>query len=300
VAISIEFKAGTVNLVEAKVKKNNIEVKRSHTFEFPETWIDSAGIQDMDSLVLLFEQNFEDQGFKDRTCSICINNSSIIYRELNVPKIEEKKMPLLVRSEMMDVLNLTPDYIMDFIVLEEVETDGVQSYRLLAVAIHTTALESYITLMKRLKLNLVSIDSATNAIIKTVDLLPSINEKDQVIIVDVGNGHLRLYLFEAGKYVLSRNTRLIGLNENSKEEIISTIEDNINKMIQFSYTRGAKGGIKDIVLIGQDEILAELKTRVIEDLIVPCDFLECPSFVTSNQPFQSRYVNAIGTLVRKG
>jgi Tfp pilus assembly PilM family ATPase len=300
VAISIEFKAGTVNLVEAKVKKNNIEVKKSHTFEFPETWIDAAGIQEMDSLVLLFEQNLEDQGFRDRSCSICINNSSIIYRELNVPKIEDKKMPLLVRSEMMDVLNLSPDYIMDFIVLDEIETEGVHSYRLLAVAIHSTALESYITLMKRLKLNILSIDSATNAIIKTVGLIPSISEKDQVIIVDVGNGHLRLYLFETGNYVLSRNTRLVGLNENSREEIISTIEDNINKMIQFSYTRGAKGGIKDIVLIGQDEILTDLKNRVTEDLIVPCEVLECPSFISWDQPFQSKYINAIGTLVRKG
>jgi Tfp pilus assembly PilM family ATPase len=256
-AISIEFKSGIINLVEAKVKKNNIEVKKSHSFEFPESWVDAAGIQEMDSMVLLFEQVLEDQGFDDKVCTICINNSSIIYRELNVPKIEDRKMPLLVRSEMMDVLNLTPDYIMDFIVLDEIEVDAVQSYRLLAVASLSSALESYITLMKRLKLKLVTIDSATNAIIKTVGLTPSINEKEQVILVDVGSGHLRLYLFELGQYILSRNTRLVSLNDSSREEVIATIEDNINKMIQFSYTRGTKGGIKNIVLIGQDESLSQ-------------------------------------------
>jgi Tfp pilus assembly PilM family ATPase len=299
-AISIEFKSGIINLVEAKVKKNNIEVKKSHSFEFPESWVDAAGIQEMDSMVLLFEQVLEDQGFDDKVCTICINNSSIIYRELNVPKIEDRKMPLLVRSEMMDVLNLTPDYIMDFIALDEIEVDAVQSYRLLAVASLSSALESYITLMKRLKLKLVTIDSATNAIIKTVGLTPSINEKEQVILVDVGSGHLRLYLFELGQYILSRNTRLVSLNDSSREEVIATIEDNINKMIQFSYTRGTKGGIKNIVLIGQDEILPDLMKRVAEDLFVPCEVLESPLFISGDQPFQSRYINAIGALVRKG
>jgi Tfp pilus assembly PilM family ATPase len=299
-ALAIEFKSGMVNLVEARVKKNNIEVKKAHSFEFPEFWIDATGIQEMDTLVLLFEQVFEDLGFKEKTTYISINNSSIIYRELIVPKIDDKKLPLLVRSEMMDVLNLTSDYIMDFIVLDEVEVDGAASYRLLAVASLSSALESYMSLMKRLKLKLVSIDSATNSIIKTVSMSPSIIEKEQVILVDIGSGHLRLYLFELGQYVLSRNTRLVNLSESSKEEVIATIEDNINKMIQFSYTRGTKGGIKSIVLVGQDEILAELKKRVSEDLFVPCDVLECPSFVTWDQPFQSKYINAIGALVRKG
>lgn len=299
-ALSIEFKTGVVNIIEARVKKNNVEVKRSHSFEFPELWVDVAGIQEMDSLVLLFEQVLEDQGFRDKSCSICINNPSIIYRELNVPKIEDKKMPLLVRSEMMDVLNLTPDYIMDFIVLDEIDIDGVASYRLLAVASLSKALESYMTLMKRLKLNLTTIDSATNSIIKIVNLIPTINAMEQVIIVDVGNGHLRLYLFEMGQYILSRNTRLVTLNDSSREEIIATIEDNLNKMIQFTYTRGAKSGIKNVVLIGQEEILPDLKNRVFDDLLVPCEILECPTFVSWDQPFQSKYINAIGTLVRKG
>jgi len=296
--ISIEFKSGVVNIVEAKVKKYNIEVKKVYSFDFPEEWIDSTGILDMNNLVLLFEQVLKEQGFKEKQCSICLNNSSVIYRELNVPKIEDKKMPLLVRSEMMDVLNLTPDYIMDFTILEELTEESTETYRLLAVACPSSAIESYMLLMKRLKLKLVSIDSATNSIIKTVSLIPAISQKEQAIIVDVGSGHLRLYLFEMGLYVLSRNNRLVSLNESTREEVIATIEDNVNKMIQFSYTRGAKVGIKNIVLIGRDEILPDLQQRISDDLAVPCEIMQCPSFVYWNQQFESKYVNAIGTLVR--
>ena len=69
--ISIEFKSGVVNIVEAKVKKYNIEVKKAYTFDFPEEWIDSTGILDMNNLVLLLEQVLKEQGFKEKQCSIC-------------------------------------------------------------------------------------------------------------------------------------------------------------------------------------------------------------------------------------
>lgn len=297
--LSIEFKTGVINLVEAKVRKSSIDIKKVHSFEFPENWVDQSGIIEMDLIEILFEQIFRDLRFTEKTCSICINNSSIIYRELIVPKIDDKKMPLLVRSDMMDALNLTPDYIMDFIILNELDVEGTPSYRLLAVASQSMAIESYITLMKRLKLKLLAIDSATNSVLKIIDTLPSVASKEQVIVADVGSGHLRLYLFEFGQYVLSRNTRLISFNETTQEENIVTIEDNINKMIQYSYTRGNKSGIKDILIFGQDEILNDLKARINEDLLVPCSILESPTFVHWDETFQTKYTNAIGTLVRK-
>src|SRR5690606_8670903 len=134
---------------------------------------------------------------------------------------------------------------------EIVDEDNRESYRLLAVAILDSALESYLNLMKALKIKPVVVDSATNSIIKVVSTIPDMERMDQVIITEIGNGHLRLYLFDRGNYVLSRNIRMVSYDELTKDEYLSTIGDNISKMIQYSFTRGIKNGIDKIFLIGK-------------------------------------------------
>ena len=230
---------------------------------------------------------------------MCINNSSIIYRELVVPRIEEKRLPLLVRSEMMSVLNLTPDYVMDYRILEEVSDNEKSLYRILAVAIQDKALETYIGVLKDCKLKINSIDSATNAIIKLSNDLNIFTDNQQLILADIANNHLRLYLFENGKYSLSRYNRLMVFNENSEESFIDSIVDNINKMVQFSYTRYDGQNAKKIVLTGIDNILPTVKKRISEELVIPCDILDKPQYIESEVKYQQCFINAVGTLIRK-
>lgn len=298
--IVFEFKNDTVNLVEARSKSNLFDVKKSFSISIPEEWIDSQGIKEMDDLYLLISSTMDMERFKTKDAIICINNSSVIYREIVVPSIDKKKMALIVRSEMMDVLNLTPEYIMDYIVIDEFEgEDQTKMSRLLAVASHSTAIESYIELMRKLKLKLTTIDTSTNSIIKMIDASPDLKSIEQLILVDIGKKYLRLYLFELGKYVLTRNAKISPMNEVTDEEAINIIEDNINKMIQFSFTRENKSGEKKIVIMGRDIILEELKSKVLTDLLVPCDILQKPSFVNSQGEFETFFINAYSALIRK-
>lgn len=302
-AIGIEFKNGSVNLVEAKVKRNSVVCKSAFSFDFEGDWIDQQGISDsnFDNLLMVFEQKLEEFGLSDiREGYVCLNNTSVIYREIITPKIDEKKLAFIVRSEMMDTLNLTPDYIMDFIILESIlDENEREAYRLLAVAVLDSALESYINLLRSLKIKPVVIDSATNAIIKVMETYPVMEKMDQVIITEVGDGHLRLYLFDRGQYILSRNVRLVTYSDFAKDEYLDTIEDNISKMIQFSYTRGIKNGVDKIFLIGKDEILDEINERVNKNLLVDSEILSQPSFVDGDCEFQTQYTNVLGTMLRK-
>lgn len=302
-ALGIEFKNGSINLVEAKLRKNGVMCKSTYSFEFSDEWIDQQGIRDydFDNLVMLFEEKLTDFNITDKKeAYLCLNNSSVIYREVITPRIDEKKLALIVRSEMMEALNLTPNYIMDYIMLEEtVDENNRDSYRLLAVAILDSALESYLNLMKALKIKPVVVDSATNAIIKVVSMLPEMERMDQVILTEIGNGHLRLYLFDRGNYVLSRNIKMVSYDELTKDEYLSTIEDNISKMIQYSFTRGIKNGIDKIFLIGKDEVLQEIKENVSKNLLVECRILEQPEFVNGTCPYKTQYMNVFGTMLRK-
>lgn len=297
-ALSIEIRNGFVYLVEARTTKSSVGVQKTHFYSFPEEWVTETGVNNPEDFSSLLMQNLREQNMRDKKVYICINNNSVIYRELNLPRVEERKIPLLVRSEMMSALNLTPDYIMDYVYLNEVESDGSMYYRVLGVAMLKTAIESILDVAKRCHLQVQVIDSATNSILKLVQDNKLVQESDQLIIADVGNGHLKLYLYENGEYALSRNNKLMAYSETTSEEMISTIVDNINKMVQFSYTRRLGTDSKRVVLCGIDELLEELQKQVTENLLIECEILKKPHFVNGLK-FENRYVNAIGTLLRK-
>ena len=251
-------------------------------------------------LGILLSQAIKDNGFKSKDVILTLNNSSVIYRELYLPRIEAKRLALIVRSEMMEVLNLTPDYIMDFVVLDEsVSDEGKPMVRVLAVASPSLAIRSYLELIKQTKLRLKCIDTATNSVLKFVELTPELRSLEQFILVDIGTSQLRLYLFDEGKYVLTRNTRLTMIGQATDTDAVYFIEDHINKMIQYSYTRGNKSGIKKIVLAGNEEFMESLCSRVEEDLLVPCESLKKPDFVSMSNTFSPNSLNAIGALLRK-
>lgn len=297
-ALSVEIRSGFVYLIESKSKSGQHSISKTLSYEIPDSWIDNQGIKEIDAFGELLAENLTKNNVKEKDCILCINNPSIIYRELMIPKIDDKKTPMIVRSEMMNALNLTPDYIMDFIVLEEIKKEDDSLLRVLAVAMLESSIESYLKAFKKAKRNVVAIDSATNAIIKLANESKIFADDDPVILVDVGNSNLRLYLFENGMYVLSRNARLVSYSEGDKESVIPIVEDNINKMIQFSYTRSKKA-IKKIVLMGVDELLPDIQKVLFDSLFVPCDILQLPPSFVSTVGFQAKYVNAYGALLRK-
>jgi type IV pilus assembly protein PilM len=297
-ALSIEIRNNEVYLIDSKVTKSKVSIRKTHMFPFDPDYLDQTGIINKENFSLLLNQHLEAQEIKEKSCTICLNNSSIIYRELYIPKVDDKKLHLLVRSEMMSVLNLTPDYIMDFIVLEEVVKDEDPMYRVLAVAVIDKAIASYLETMKMAGLKVDIIDSATNAMIKLLDYADVTNTSHQLIVADVGNGYVRLYLFDDGLYVLSRNIKLPDIDDSNHESLLATVEENISKMVQFSYTRNTKG-ISNIILVGHDNLLQNLKTNVTESLGITCDVFSDLLQQQSIEGFQNTYVNTLGVLLRK-
>lgn len=298
-ALSIEICRSCVYLVQARVKKTKVVIQKKDCFEFPEEWISDKGITNVEDFSNLLTNKIKSGGFNGKSTNLCINNSSIIYRELMIPRVDEKRLALLVRSEMMSVLNLTPDYVMDYVILEEVVEDDSKFYRILAVAILKDALESYINVLKESKLKIVAIDSATNAVIKLVDGMDIFTDNQQLILADISANHLRLYLFEDGKYALSRNNRLLQYSDDSADDFITAVVENINKMVQFAYTRESGQNAKKIVLSGADDILEAVRSKVDNELMIPCVIIGKPANVEANVKYENRYINAIGTLIRK-
>jgi len=295
--LSVELRNNHVYLVEANVSKSSIQILKSHHFEFPDAWISEAGIVEPVEFSRRLNKELTAMNFKSKKAFVCLNNNSILYRELTLPKVEPKRLPLLVRSEMMSSLNLTPNYVMDHVELEEVKVEGNTFLRVLAVAILNTVLESTVKTLIVSRLKLKSIDSATNAIIKLVSASGIAEKDEQVIVADVGLGYLRLYLFDAGQYILARNTKLTPYLEESRSAVINSVEENLNKMIQYSYTRNTQREITKIYITGQDELLTDVQQKILESHDMSCQILEYPRLIKGK--IEKKFVNSVGTLIRR-
>ncbi len=294
--LAIEIRNGYVNLVEANVSKSEILVKKVHSYKFDETWISEAGIVKVEEFAGLLKKELAKAQMKDKNVTVCVNNNAIIYRELNLPVVDEVKIPLLVRSEMMNNLNLTPDYIMDYVFIEELKNEKMNQFRVLGVALHKEYIESILDVLHHLNLKAKVIDGAANAMIKYVDSAKVVPDEGLVIVTDIEESYLRQYLFENGNYALSRNNRIEEFSKKEKEEGIASIIDNINKMIQFSYTRG-QSTLTKVILTGNDDYLNTIKKQVKDSIGIECEIL-APQTNIRGLKYENRYVNAIGGLMR--
>ena len=91
--LSIEIRNNEVVFVEAKISKSKAMIRKSGSFQFSETYIDQFGVTDPENFALVLSQNLAEASISERNCNLCLNNTSIIYREIFVPKVDEKRFP---------------------------------------------------------------------------------------------------------------------------------------------------------------------------------------------------------------
>jgi len=299
-ALSIEIRNNSVHVIQAKTMNSRVVCRKAVQFDLPSNIIDAKGITDIDQFSLALGVCLENNGIKEKKCTLCINNLSVIYRELTIPQVDDKKIPFIVRSETISSLNLTNEYIIDYIILEEFVEENKPMLRILAVAIQGIAIESYLEAMYKLKIKPTVIESSTSSAIKLVDLCDFASNGEPIVVADVENGYLKLYLFEEGRYILTRNTKLFDYSLQDKDQVVDIIEDNINKMIQFQFTRSSHKGLSKIILFGSDDLVEEVQKGVTENLQIECALFPLPEFLVNETGIPLLpYMNAIGALLRK-
>ncbi len=297
--LSIEIRLKQMQVVQTAVTKNRIHYKKTCSVPLEDGWIDAKGIADPAAVTFALNKALEDNGIKEKKCTLCINNPSVIYRELTIPKVDDKRVAFVIRSEMIATLDLTHDYIVDFVILDETTEAHKTHVRVLAVAISEKALASYIDVCTKVGLKVDVVETATTSVIKLVSKSDVCEGNDPTLVADIENDIMKLYLFENKSYILLRNTKLNNVDSKNNIEWISNIEDDINKMMQFQFTRPSHIGIKRIVIFGDHPLIPQIKNAVSESLSVETLLYPKPDFLSGREESYLPYLNAIGAALRK-
>lgn len=297
--LSIEIRLKQMLVVQTVLTKNRVHAKKYCTVDLEEGWIDAKGITDPAAVAFAFNKALVDNGIKEKKATLCINNPSVIYREITLPKVDDKRIPFMVRSEMIATLDLSHDFIIDFIILDETTEAHKTHIRILAVAMAEKALSSYIDLCTKVGIKVDVVETATSAVIKLVNKSDLFDGELPIIVADIEKDVMKLYLFEDKKYILTRNTRLSEVDDKRRIDWIGDIEDNINKMIQYQFTRPSHVGVKRIAFFGNHDLIPDISNAVSESLDLETMVYPKPDFLSIRDENFLPYLNAIGAALRK-
>jgi len=144
-------------------------VEKYQVFRTPENSIHDGKIIDLDSLAVIIQVKLNENSFKIKDVIFTISGTSIITREILLPKANEKELKAMIEMNASDYLPINlSNYILDFKVLREVAVEGGSQLRVLLVAVPNMIIEGFISLSEKCGLNILAIDYSGNSFYKAV------------------------------------------------------------------------------------------------------------------------------------
>jgi len=242
----IELRDNSIELIKARKKKSFIEVMNHQSIEIKDGYKALLTDTELMSEVHHAIRHFYSQ---DRDCMISLGITSIIYRDIQTPKTNKKYLKSLVKHELINALNLSSDYLIDYAQVGEIVTENVKQSKLLISAIQTNHLTEILNFFERCGLNIKKIDVSIHSLIRFNRHAQFIQPDKNSVIVDVSSKQIRQFLFENGQFSYHRVTK-VNFDSDSETNNTLIVLDAIEKMIQFSIAQGRIKTVDQIQFIG--------------------------------------------------
>ena len=203
--LSLDIGVYNTKMVQISVWGKKAKVTKSIMFSTPNGAIEDGRIADVDALSDRIKKHITLNGFTAKETVITISGTSIITREITLPKVSRKELDNIIEMESpqsfpVDLAN----YLLDYKILEELNTEEGVKYRILMIAAPLNIIDGYVELITKCGLNLYSIDYIGNSIVKFIsnEILKSNREIDALKAKT-------LLQNDAFKYMLDRNMSIL-------------------------------------------------------------------------------------------
>ena len=237
----IVFDIGTssIKVLIGKFYRNKVVVRDCIIEKTPEgSVIDGAiiNILALESVIKrIIEEN--DINIKDVICTT--NSSSIINREIYIPKVDKSEMDTVIKFEIQEYLPINlNNYIVQYIELGEEEVDGKEKIKVNVIAYPEKVARTYCEFIKNLGLKPYALDTTFNSLNKIVRVSKEINEYeyndgDTLAFIDIGAASVNVNIYKDEKLDF---TRLLKFGGNEIDEALKNkcnIPQNIFERVKF-------------------------------------------------------------------
>jgi len=289
----IEIRDNALSLIQAESRFNAYSYKESKVIEFEDSW--KSYIAQSDKALALTQTI---HAFQEDKVLLCLNTSSVIYRDMIVPKASPRYLDSMIRHELKNALNLSNEYLMDYAILGDTIKDDKKMHKILVAAVLATTINEIVDFLEKANLSILSIDVSLNSLQKYIDITKLLNKDKNTLVADIGSSSIRQYLFEKGKYSYYRTTKIAAISEVDENLSIQTSIENIEKMVQFSLSVGQNSAIDQIILFGSYAKIETLKEQLNDQLSLDTSILSRPGLLShpKNIEFQTDLIYSLGVL----
>lgn len=247
-----------VQVIEAKEKRKTVFVQNVWQEEAPEGSIINGIITDEEAFASWIRDFFAKNKLPQKEISLVVNSSQFNHKVLEFPQVKDAEIKKMIPREFSEYR--TDNTLFTYYVLDKNKNTKMQS--VLATAVEKEFLLSYINLFKQAGIEISSIDSEINSLVRLFSNSPEIQNTTCMIQILDGREVISM-LFVEGRYFYSQKNRLF--SHEILEEMPKELLDIRDKLFQFATAQKIKEPIRKIYLCGKGQ--NELKNMMMDDKI---------------------------------
>lgn len=208
--LSIDLGSYETKVVEGKDTKKGINVYNYFSIPTPKDAYINGEILDKELLTYTLSQEFKKRKVKTKNVHLTINSSSIITREVIIPKVEEEEIESILKFQIEEYIPMdSEDYIIQFKTIGPIYEENIEKLNILLIAIPKKIVESHFQLIKDLDLNPQVLDYQSNSIAKLINYNSYVNgtypiENLTFAAIDIGYDSSKIAIIKNDTIMVSR------------------------------------------------------------------------------------------------
>lgn len=305
--VSFDIGSEYTKLVVGKYYKGKLIINKYLEFETPKDCVKDGLIINEKILADKIQILLNENKIKAKYASFTTNSTTIINREILIPKVEEDEVESVIKFEMEQYLPINlNDYIVQYIEQDEIKQDDNIKIKVYVIAYPEKMARGYYDLLKSLKLKPVSLDVTFNSLSKLITRTDLINEESYDssltnVFIDIGSSFTSIHVYRNGVLDFTRIIRSNYTDTLYDEMIfIQNLSDEIERIIRFYNNKHVGNTVDNVYILGGVSSLYDIHGYLKEKIEAPIRKIKNIKFneFTIDIDNIENYLNAIGSLIR--
>lgn len=298
--LSIDITDRQIKLVRGSAQGSKIKIDEVDFREIEAGLVSNGYIADVPLVAAEIIDMINTRGIKEKDTIVSISSSSILYKELMLPKPKKLSNTAAIEAMIGSNMGISSEYNISYTIVGETKDENQNPLiKVLATACPQRLVAGYSKLFTHIGLSLKAVNISNNSISRLIQNTPKMSNYMPLLLVQIDKEFLNINLYEDNVLSFSRYFKIDASDYNNAPDYVNqAVYDNLFRMFQFFQSRKDMKPIKEMMFYGEIPDFIAL-TNAVSSFNVPCHILSTPTNVASRADFEfTKFANAIGALYK--